>query len=400
METIALVACGSKKTAHATTAADIYLSTLFKSAKNFAEAFASNWYILSAKHGVIQPLEIIEPYDETLNDMDITQKNIWGEAVIQQLTKFVQAPAEIWLMAGKSYREPIEHKLIQMGYSVHSPLSGLGIGQQVSWLQHAERNLQLLNDLKRFYSNIKRLSGVAGQGIKLADAASYKIPLRGIYLFQDESEYSRINDEARIVRIGTHAVSSGSKSTLWQRLRTHRGTNSLSGNHRSSIFRLHVGAAILRMNEELVESWGKGDHADRQILSNEQHIETEVSKYIRELKIFYLPVQDEPSANSDRAYLERNIIGLLSSARDICKPSRTWLGLLSPRAEIQNSGLWNLDHLNHPYSPEFLDVFEQYINILIGGIAPAHASIAPNNWWTKPTVRNKDAQLDFFKGDG
>jgi hypothetical protein len=49
-----------------------------------------------------------------------------------------------------------------------------------------------------------------------------------------------------IVRVGTHALETGSQTTLWKRLSQHRGqARSGSGNHRGSIFRLIVGTALI-----------------------------------------------------------------------------------------------------------------------------------------------------------
>lgn len=55
--------------------------------------------------------------------------------------------------------------------------------------------------------------------------------------------------QLRIVRVGTHAVSTGSKATLWHRLRAHRGSKDGRGNHRASIFRRHAGAAMIARDD-------------------------------------------------------------------------------------------------------------------------------------------------------
>jgi hypothetical protein len=69
---------------------------------------------------------------------------------------------------------------------------------------------------------------------------------RGVYFFFEGGELrSQSGSGGLVVRIGTHAVSVGSKSTLWGRLAQHRGSLSGNGNHRGSIFRLWVGSALL-----------------------------------------------------------------------------------------------------------------------------------------------------------
>ena len=53
-------------------------------------------------------------------------------------------------------------------------------------------------------------------------------------------------DGLRVVRVGTHALTSSSRTTLWKRLSQHKGQKaSGGGNHRGSIFRLLVGSTVL-----------------------------------------------------------------------------------------------------------------------------------------------------------
>ena len=71
-------------------------------------------------------------------------------------------------------------------------------------------------------------------------------PERGVYFFFEDGE-SRSSSGAgpRVVRVGTHALKSGGGANLWSRLRGHRGDSKTGGgNHRGSIFRLLVGAAL------------------------------------------------------------------------------------------------------------------------------------------------------------
>ena len=84
-------------------------------------------------------------------------------------------------------------------------------------------------------------------------------PLRGVYFFYENGEpRSGTGIGPRVVRIGTHGLKTGSRSTLWGRLAQHRGgARSGLGNHRGSIFRLLVGIALAnRSSIPLPESWG------------------------------------------------------------------------------------------------------------------------------------------------
>src|SRR5690242_15727990 len=86
-------------------------------------------------------------------------------------------------------------------------------------------------------------------------------PNRGVYFFfESGEERTHSGSGPRIVRVGTHALTPASRTTLWRRLSQHRGaSNTEGGNHRGSIFRLLVGAAIKqRRQTSEPSSWGVG----------------------------------------------------------------------------------------------------------------------------------------------
>lgn len=178
----------------------------------------------------------------------------------------------------------------------------------------------------------------------------------------------------RLVRVGTHALKQGSQTTLWDRLRTHRGTldgkRAGGGNHRGSIFRLHVGTAILRKEglEEQYATWGIESSAKRKIRDLEYHIEKKVSKHIRSMPFLWLEVNDAPGPRSERAYIERNSLALLSNygkletPSAIDPPSKAWLGHYCKSRMVRESGLWNVDHVTEKHvDPKFLDKLEMKV---------------------------------------
>jgi len=239
------------------------------------------------------------------------------------------------------------------------------------------------NDIDFFYKLIEKLEMSYG-GKRLASACDGKLswPQKGIYFFYEPNEFRINSNVERVVRVGTHGVSKGSKSTLWNRLKTHIGTRNGSGNHRGSIFRLHVGAALCaKYNGLYVNSWGVGQSAPKEIRKSELEIEQKVSNHIGKMKILWLAVSDASSSHSDRAYLEKNIIGLLSQYQTFYDPpSETWLGLFSPDERIKKSGLWNLNYLGYEYDRHSLNILEEYVNISVNNRALPVESIAPKDW--------------------
>src|SRR6056297_3257375 len=144
-------------------------------------------------------------------------------------------------------------------------------------------------------------------------------PDRGVYFFFASDEHRDAGDQLRITRIGTHAVSEGASTTLWDRLRTHRGANRGTyeggGNHRGSVFRKRVGEAFVEKDdlEEQYPKWGVGSSAGRELRLEELELERRVSEYVRDLPFLWVDVDDEPSPESDRGYIERNAIALTSN---------------------------------------------------------------------------------------
>ena len=218
------------------------------------------------------------------------------------------------------------------------------------------------DNLDRLYALFETLEERVGGMRRLGDCTGYmEWPERGVYFFFADDEHR--GDYFRLTRVGTHAVSTGSGQSLWDRLRTHRGANRGTyedgGNHRGSVFRKRVGEALIERHDchDEFPHWGDGSSAGRERRLAELEMERRVSEYIRELPFLWVELDDEPGPESDRAYIERNTIALVSNYG---KPSidtrhEDWLGQESPSEEIRRSGLWNVNHVEEEYDPAFLD---------------------------------------------
>jgi len=224
-----------------------------------------------------------------------------------------------------------------------------------------------LNDLRRFHLAMDRL-GVAIGGARQLSQCDGRMawPKRGVYFFLESGEERRESGTGpRVVRVGTHALKAGSKSTLWGRLSQHRGTKAQpGGNHRGSVFRLHAGAALATRHPEWrCESWGKGQTAKGAVRESERPLERAVSEEIGRMRILWLAVDDLPGPASDRGYVERHAIALLSNLEKtpLDAPSEGWLGHKSASPQVQRSGLWNVNHVSEHYDPAFLDKLDALI---------------------------------------
>lgn len=218
-------------------------------------------------------------------------------------------------------------------------------------------------DTDKFYALLDELSDRVGGPRRLRDCTSSGWPSHGVYFFLEDGE-TRLNGPPRVARIGTHALTATSTATLWNRLSTHRGNVGGSrpggGNHRASIFRLHVGTALLTQGDwpsDVRESW-RNKHADGAARQAEHHLEHAITQRIGGMPFLWLAV---PAA-ADRGKIERNTIALLSRRSGGVDPaSPHWLGLAADSEKVRTSALWNVNHVDDTYHPAYLDIFERLL---------------------------------------
>ena len=222
------------------------------------------------------------------------------------------------------------------------------------------------NDLIAFYALLDELERRIGGKRLLFDAnGRMNWPNKGVYFFFEPGEdRSGSGQGSRVVRVGTHALKAGSRTSLWKRLRQHRGTNRLGGNHRSSVFRLLVGNALIGRDPRIdIDSWG--DKVLRDARPAERPVEEMVSRHIGGMSVVFVPIEDASGPGSKRAFVERNSIALLSGFSERTPsdpPSSDWLGHHCDRERVRLSGLWNNNHVDDAYQPGFLSVLEGFVD--------------------------------------
>jgi hypothetical protein len=161
-KTVCLVACGKSKRGHSSPAKDMYLGDLFKKSRAWAERNADEWAILSAKHFLLEPEKVIEPYEQRM-PTNIADQRRWArmvnDAVVQRWCQagfhtprqdeYGGRPVEwdpnragmpkIIVLAGKDYRTAFEGEFVESGYclrmTIDVPMQGMEIGEQLSWLK-------------------------------------------------------------------------------------------------------------------------------------------------------------------------------------------------------------------------------------------------------------------------
>lgn len=401
MSRIALISCTKSKQSTATWAALLYDSSLFRKSLLYALGNSDACYVLSAKYGLTPLNKVIEPYDLTLKNLTTQQKIDWGETVGAKLKEVLRPRDELILLCGQEYSKPIINQLRSAGVRTQFLLDDLPFGKRLQKLTSLNSEPALTRAHSQFYEHLRTLYIGQNGGRLLKDCTGKLVwPKRGLYFFLEPDEILATRKYRpliqRVTRVGTHAVSKEAKSTLWNRLSTHRGGSDGTGSHRSSIFRLHVGAALARRYPSLqLPSWGVGSVASQEVRRSEAVVEQEVSRILGQTRVLWLDIPDDAGPHSDRSYLERNAIGVLSRY-GVLHPSASaeWLGTSSNNINIAISGLWNLDHLYTDPHPQFIEVLSTYVAGAIGEGPTPSKSIAPSSWYSINKVTDS-AQMNL-----
>jgi hypothetical protein len=132
---IALISCTKLKANYPCATREMYQeSTLFKKAIKFIEQRDyDEWFVLSAKYGLLRQNDVIEPYDLTLNNMKAAERKTWSELVLKQIDNLQLNLKQIDYYAGVKYREYLIPVLEQMGFICNVPLQGKAIGEQLQY---------------------------------------------------------------------------------------------------------------------------------------------------------------------------------------------------------------------------------------------------------------------------
>lgn len=130
MRLVGFISCVSLKRKEPCMAKDMYVSPLFKMSRRIVERRTSRWFILSAKHGVLDPNQLIEPYDVTLTRMPKKAREDWATKVRKQI-KQVAGDDDIVVLAGDYYIAPFKG----ITNKVLNPLDKLEIGERLQWLK-------------------------------------------------------------------------------------------------------------------------------------------------------------------------------------------------------------------------------------------------------------------------
>lgn len=134
---IGFVSCTKSKREQAGKPADLYMeSAFFRKAREYVESNHDVWYILSAKHHLLDPHgPPIEPYDETLSGAPVDRKREWSQTVFDQLQGdgLLADGNRLVFHAGRDYYEELLPLLDDAPVDTETPTDGLQFGETLAW---------------------------------------------------------------------------------------------------------------------------------------------------------------------------------------------------------------------------------------------------------------------------
>lgn len=133
--TFVLISCSKSKRATKAPARELYTGKLFKKAVAWAERHDHPWFIISALHGLVTPDQELQPYDYPLNQLRAREREAWAQRAIGVLDKYASSGSHAVLIMSELYRTHIQTALLEHRITYENPLEGMGIGQQMKWLE-------------------------------------------------------------------------------------------------------------------------------------------------------------------------------------------------------------------------------------------------------------------------
>jgi hypothetical protein len=107
-------------------ASRLFRSSGFARARGYAESSGHPWFVLSAKHGLLDPDDVVGPFDVLFGDQSLTYRTAWGEWVVAQLADRVRLTGTtVEVHGGVDFAQPMRTPLARRGAGLEIPLPGM-----------------------------------------------------------------------------------------------------------------------------------------------------------------------------------------------------------------------------------------------------------------------------------
>ena len=133
-----VIACSASKLPTPSPARCLYTGDLFVASRGFAEDKGLPLWIISAKHGVVSPDQVLEPYDcrVTGGRRSHAKPGSWSYRTAYMISNRIR-PCHLVVLGGEHYRHPMTTwgSSFLSGFTWRFPLMGMEIGFQKQWLK-------------------------------------------------------------------------------------------------------------------------------------------------------------------------------------------------------------------------------------------------------------------------
>jgi hypothetical protein len=192
--TVCIISCTAHKRDARIPAENLYSSDLFYKSRRFAQANFDSWLILSAKHGLIKPDQVIEPYDCNLSSLSASERAKLSKRVSRQASLLSLQEKRTTSICGEDYEDLLDEAGIK--FARRSEFA-LPIGKKLKALGEATDPYGSQDLLDATYKTIARLTKHA-KLLRLKDVVGQRMPEAGVYLFFDERE-KRLRDPSSLI---------------------------------------------------------------------------------------------------------------------------------------------------------------------------------------------------------
>ena len=127
-----LVMCTRRKLETPAPARELYVSPVFVAARDAIEPLGARWFVLSGRHGLVDPAAVIEPYDVFLGNLTDEQRRVWAARVFRALRPRLTAADRVVFIAEPVYSEHLTGLLRGDGVTVDEPLAATSPEDYVS----------------------------------------------------------------------------------------------------------------------------------------------------------------------------------------------------------------------------------------------------------------------------
>ena len=122
---LVLVGSSGATTAEPAPAALLFASPGFARARDTAVRSGFPWFVLSAKHGLLDPADVVGPYDLQIGDRSAGYRTAWGEWVVGQLAERVLLDGvTVEVHGGVDFAQPLRQPLAVRGAALELALPG------------------------------------------------------------------------------------------------------------------------------------------------------------------------------------------------------------------------------------------------------------------------------------